>query len=232
MELVATSKYKVIGEAQVRLSEQGASPLYLPSRIRRCIAEQVGRILRSQAKRRACYYDVLRVVHHTGVEGPLDKLVKTVGLTLAKFQGQYYRWALIRQILRLFRRYYYLFGLDLSVLTQIPYTQMVKPEIKAFIFPYAPDDGQVIRLTPHHQSLEIQMKLPTSRHPRTTHDWIWTTFSLPIPTKIYCRLQPTNLKPHLPTLRYLTLKSGLTLPFWNLDGLLSARPPPRARGRG
>ena len=172
VELVATSKnkaYKVIGEAQVRLSEQGGPPLYLPSRIRRCIAEQVGRILRSQAKRRACYYDVLRVVHHTGVEGPLDKLVKTVGLTLAKFQGRYYRWALIRQILRLFRQYYYRFGLDFSVLTQIPYTQMVKPEIKAFIFPYAPDDGQVIRLTPHQQALEVQMKLPTSRLPGSAH---------------------------------------------------------------
>ena len=41
--------YKVIGEQQVVLSKEGQQ-LYLPSRIRRCITERVGRILRSQGK--------------------------------------------------------------------------------------------------------------------------------------------------------------------------------------
>jgi hypothetical protein len=69
--------YKVIGEQQVGVTAHG-HPLYLPSRIRRCIAERVGRILRSQVERRACYRDVLQVVQITGVAGNLDALVKTV----------------------------------------------------------------------------------------------------------------------------------------------------------
>ncbi len=73
--------YKVIDEKRVSLTTSHGRIVYLPSRIRRCIAEQVGRILRSQATRKQCYYDVLRVVQLTGVEGKLDSLVRTVALT-------------------------------------------------------------------------------------------------------------------------------------------------------
>ncbi|MFQ5980527.1 MAG: hypothetical protein ACE5OZ_20510 [Candidatus Heimdallarchaeota archaeon] len=170
--LVASEQkaYKVIGEHQVHLRVNG-QPLYLPSRIRRAIAEQVGRILRSQATRQKCYCAVLKIVQQVGVEGPLDSLVKIVGLTLAKFHGKYYRWAVIRQILRAFRRYYYRLGLDLTVLTQIPYTQMVSPIIKSFIFPYAPDDGQAIKLAPQPDSIAVRMKLPKMQLPRKIQDW-------------------------------------------------------------
>jgi len=108
--LVASRKkkaYKVINEQRVILTTPNEGIVYLPSRIRRCIAEQVGRILRSQTTRKNCYYDVLRVVHITGVAGQLDTLVRRVGLTLAMFDGKYYRWAMIRQTLRLLRRYHY-----------------------------------------------------------------------------------------------------------------------------
>ena len=90
--------YKVIGEGQVSLTlkNKGESEVrvYLPSRIRRCIAEQVGRILRSQVKRRECFYDTLRVCLTTGVEGNLDRLVRIVAITLARYHGKYYRRAL------------------------------------------------------------------------------------------------------------------------------------------
>jgi len=89
--------YKVINEQRVSLTTTKGGAVYLPSRIRRCIAEQVGRILRSQATRKNCYYDVLRVVQITGVAGKLDTLVRRVALTLAMFDGKYYRWAMIRQ---------------------------------------------------------------------------------------------------------------------------------------
>jgi len=68
--------YVVINEKRGSLTLQGRV-VYLPSRIRRGIAEQVGRILRSQAIRKQCYFDVLRIVQHTGVEGKLDTLVRT-----------------------------------------------------------------------------------------------------------------------------------------------------------
>jgi hypothetical protein len=35
-----------------------------------------------QVERKNCYYDVLQIVQTTNVEGSLDTLVKTVGITL------------------------------------------------------------------------------------------------------------------------------------------------------
>ncbi|MFX0172697.1 MAG: hypothetical protein ACFE9L_12340 [Candidatus Hodarchaeota archaeon] len=67
--------YKVIGEEQVKIISSNNKSIYPPSRIRRCIAEQVGRILRSQVTRRKCYYDVLRFAQQVDIEGNLDKLV-------------------------------------------------------------------------------------------------------------------------------------------------------------
>jgi uncharacterized Fe-S radical SAM superfamily protein PflX len=78
-----TKAYKMIDEQRVSLTLKGRV-VYLPSRIRRCIAEQVGRILRSQAIRKRCYFDVLRIVQHTGVEGNLNTLVRTVAFTGCK----------------------------------------------------------------------------------------------------------------------------------------------------
>ena len=137
--------FSVIGEQQVSLNKN-IHQIYLPSRIRRCIAERVGRILRSQGRRKACYEDVLRIVQATGVKGNLDTLVKTVAFSLIQFQGKYYRWALIRQTLRKFRRYHYQLGLDLNVLTSIPYTKMVSPTIHSFNIPYSADDGQALKM--------------------------------------------------------------------------------------
>jgi len=216
--------YKVINEQQVSLTLNG-SAVYLPSRIRRCIAEQVGRILRSQAIRTQCYYDVLQVVQLTGVEGNLNKLVLTVALTLANFEGKYYRWALIRQTLRMFRRYYYQLGLDLSVLMQFPYTAVVKPQIRSFILPYSPDDGQAIQYDwqPEEDPLtiSIRLKVPCRSQPLKRSHWIWREFTLSLPAKIQQRITSPTSKLCPPTLRYLTLKSGLTLPFlecvWSLD---------------
>jgi hypothetical protein len=216
--------YKVINEKRVSLSLNGHE-VYLPSRIKRCIAENVGRILRSQAIRKQCYYDILRTVQLTGVEGNLNKLVRTVALTLAKYEGNYYRWALIRQILRMFRRYYYQLGLDLSVLMQFPYTTLVKPQIRSFILPYSPDDGQAIQYkwqqTENPLEIIIQLKVPSRPHPSQRSHWIWLKFILSLPDKLQSRVSHPTTKLCAPTLRYITLKSGLTLPFleffWSLD---------------
>ena len=217
--------YKVINEKRVSLTTSHGRGMYLPSRIRRCIAEQVGRIIRSQATRKQCYYDVLRIVQITGVAGNLDKLVRTVALTLADFEGKYYRWALIRQTLRMFRRYYYQLGLDLSVLRQFPYTAVVKPRIQSFTLPYSPDDGQAIRYDWQHEdtpsSISIRVKVPCRPHPAQRSHWAWRKFTLSIPAKIQPRITYPNSTLCAPTLRYLTLKNGLTLPFlecaWSVE---------------
>jgi IS605 OrfB family transposase len=216
--------YKVINEQRVSLSINGRV-VYLPSRIRRVIAEQVGRILRSQTIRKQCYYDVLRIVQFTGVEGNLNKLVRTVALTLANFEDKYYRWALIRQTLRMFRRYYYQIGLDLSVLMQFPYTAVVKPQIRSFILPYSPDDGQAIQFdwqpAGDPLAISIRLKVPCCPHPSQRSHWIWQEFILSLPAKLQPRVSHPTSTLCAPTLRYLTLKSGLTLPFlecfWSMD---------------
>ncbi|MHA2215636.1 MAG: zinc ribbon domain-containing protein [Candidatus Hodarchaeales archaeon] len=217
--------YKAIGEHQVQPTCQThqIQLLYLPSRIRRCIAERVGRILRSQAERKRCYSDVLRIVQITGVEGSLDSLVKLVAQTLVNFEGKYYRRALIRQTLRTFRRYHYRLRLDLGVLTLIPYTAMVKPTIRSFILPYAPDDGHAIQFSRNNDQIAVRLKLPKVLHPLTRHDWHWQSFSLTIPPKVYQRIYTINKskKLHHPTLRFIVLKSGLSLPFlefaWSIN---------------
>jgi IS605 OrfB family transposase len=166
-----------------------------------------------------CYSDVLRIVQTTGVEGSLDSLVKIVAQTLVNLEGKYYRRALIRQTLRTFRRYHYKLGLDLGVLTTIPYTDMVKPTIWSFILPYAPDDGQAIQLNRNKNEISVRLKLPKISYPLNRHDWHWLSFSLTIPSKVYQRINDcTNIASttstlHLPTLRYITLKGGLVLPF-------------------
>ncbi len=235
--ILASSKnkaYKVVGEKHVSLTCNELQ-LYLPSRIRRIIAEQVGRILRSQAERKDCYYEVLEVVQTTGVEGNLDSLVKTVAITLVKFHGKYYKRGIIRQILRTFRRYHYKFGLDFTILTQIPYTQIVKPNIHSVVLPYSVDDGfngQVIKIEQSKQLLTVQLKLPVCHQPLHAKDWQWYEFRLKIPEKIYQRTQSSTSNLHLPSLRYMTLKSGLTLPFLEFAWSNNPEPlPPRNQNR-
>jgi putative transposase len=230
--------YKVIDEQRVSVTLKGRV-VYLPSRIRRCIAEQVGRILRSQAIRKQCYFDVLWVVQHTGVEGNLNKLVRTVAFTLANFERKYYRWALIRQTLRMFRRYYYPLGLDLSLLRQFPYAAVVKPQIRSFILPYSPDDGNAIQYdwqpADDPLTIRIRLKVPCRPHPSQRSHWVWRECTLSLPEKLQPRVISPSRTLCAPTLRYLTLKSGLTLPFlecvWSWDHTHTQPPQPLCKNR-
>jgi IS605 OrfB family transposase len=213
--------YKIIGEKLVSNFSPTGDPLYLPSRIKRCIAEQVGRILRSQTLRRNCYYAVLRLCQQTGVEGNLDRLVRIIAQTLVRLEGKYYRRAMIRQVLRTFRRYHYRLGLDLAVLTQIPYTNFVKPCIWSFVLPFAPDDDQVIQSDWQSKKISIRWKLPTTKYPIAKNEWIWHDLTLQIPPKLLLRISSATSRLHRPTLRYFSLKGGLTFPFleyaWTID---------------
>jgi IS605 OrfB family transposase len=223
-----TKAYKVVNEQRVSVTTSTGHVMYLPSRLRRCIAELVGRILRSQAIRKQCYYDVVRVVQLTGVEGPLDRLVRRVAFTLANFEGRYYRWALIRQTLRTLRRYYYMLGLDLTVLHQFPYTKLVTPTIRSFTLPYSPDDGKAICYDWQEadQTIRIRLKVPCQPQPLNRAHWTWREFTLSVPANIHQRIASPHSTLCPPTLRYLTLKSGLTLPFldctWSVE---HAQPP-------
>src|SRR3990172_6129229 len=67
--------YHVVHEERVRLTS-GPQAIHLPSRIRRGIAEWVGRTLRSQYMRKQCFEWVRRVVIDIGLDGNLgDRLL-------------------------------------------------------------------------------------------------------------------------------------------------------------
>jgi hypothetical protein len=217
--------FLVIGEQQVSLNKE-VQQIYLPSRIRRCIAERVGRIIRSQGRRKTCYEDVLQIVQTTGVEGNLDTLVKIVAFSLIMFQGKYYRWSLIRQTLRTFRRYHYRLGLDLNVLTCIPYTKMVTPTIRSFSFPYSVDDGQALKMEWQQDKLVLQVKLPRTKHPVKRGDWQWFDLTITIPDKILMRVNKPGSKVKRPTLRYIRLKGGLVKPFLQVPWLVEYKKGP------
>ena len=130
--------YTVVDEKQVILYLNSQS-VYLPSRFRRGVAERVGRILRSQKPRKDCFYACLQVTAQLGLKGNLDRLTKQVALSLQLIQGRFWRHALIRQTLKLLRRWYFKYGIDVWTLC---YTDIVQPVLHKFIFPYGPDDNQ------------------------------------------------------------------------------------------
>ena len=210
--LVGTSAkkaYKVVNERQVQLIYNGVE-VYLPSRIRRSIAEIVGRVLRSQYERLSCYQDIQEVVAVTGVERNLDNLVRKVAYTLQVFKGRYYRWSLIRQTLRMMRKYHYKLGLDLQM---VDYLALVQPRIRTIVFPYGSDDDQAIKVSCDGKTISYRIKLPTTAAPVSRSDWKWYEESLTIPRKIQRKLSKAKQSaPKRPDLRLFRLKGGLEVP--------------------
>lgn len=206
--------YKVVGEDKVVLAREGLV-LYLPSRIRRGIAEQVGRTLRSQSLRLQCFEDVRAIALDVELAGHLNELTRQVDGTLRTLYNKQYRWGLIRQTLQLLRKWQFKFGLDISL---VNYTDLVHPLLQTAILPYAGDDGaatgQTIQYKATTAKLTYTIKVPLKPLPLTKMDWGWLTETLRIPQKIRKRLKRAlTPNPHQPELRFFTLKGGLQLPI-------------------
>lgn len=214
--------YKIINENQVQLIEAGRM-VYLPSRIRRGIAEQVGRILRSQYKSKQCFEDVRSVVQSIGLIGNLDDLVRKTALSIQFLYGRYYRWQMIRKTLRMLRYWGLKRKLDIWL---IPYTVLVRPKITNFYFPYAADDGQSIQYEYTSGILHASVKVPSCACPYTKQDWIWSSVTITVPDVIQQRIQKSvTSQPHAPILLLQHLKGGLVVPTlqfaWDFpDGML------------
>lgn len=198
--------YKVINEKQVQLAHAGRM-LYLPSRVRRGIAEWAGRTLRSQYKRYQCYQHVQAVLQQISLEENIDTLVQTVAQTIYLQYNVGYKWQLIRQQLRTFRKWHYRYSFDLSLLE---YIHLVEPKLHNFVFPYSPTDDQAIQYTMHKAYITLEMKLPVNPTPYQTRDWKWFKTKLTIPKALQKRIAAAeDSKPHLPELRFQRLKGGL-----------------------
>ena len=134
----AGKTYKFIPEGSIVVVRAGMV-LYIPDRVQRCISEWVGRTLRSQYERKECFEDVRGVLEIIGVRGNLNTLIRKVNWTLKALYNKYYNWSLLRQTLRMIRRWVLKYGFDIA---NIHYTDIVKPNLAQVTFPYAPDDGQ------------------------------------------------------------------------------------------
>ena len=200
--------------------------VYFPSRFRRGVAERVGRILRSQQARKDCFYSCLKITAQLGLEGNLNRLTKQVALSLNLLQGRFWRYALIRQTLRLLRRWYFKYGVDVWTLC---YTDVVQPALHKFIFPYGPDDNQMLRYYCNRQKIAFEVKLPVVAVPVRRSDWHWIQETITLPQAIQQKLKPViKIQPNRPLMRQQTLKGGLT-PFilqfsWQYENTSSKAP--------
>lgn len=202
--------YKIIGEHQVQLVTEGRL-LYLPSRIRRGIAEWVGRTLRSHYKKLNCFLHVRDVLQLIDLQGNLNIIVKQVSLSIYLQFGVWYRHQLIRQILRMLR--YWSLNHHVDIYT-IPYTTLIRPTLINFIFPYAVDDDQAIKIIASRKEIKVKMKLPKTDLMYSRTDWHWVQFTVKIPEKIQKRLlKSSTIHPNKPDLRFKKLKSGLVIPI-------------------
>ncbi len=199
--------YKVINEAQVQLEREGQL-VYLPSRIRRGIAERVGRILQGQYKRMNCYFDCLKTIEQIGIDAHEAKLVKIVQQTFrTKNNYPTYKKIMAQQTIRMLKNWYEKLAIDFEM---FKYTDFVNQEVKRFAFPYGPDDGQAIQYVCGEQSICHRMKLPVIPQPKSKQDWQWVESEVVIPAKIQKKIQQAlSEQPKKPMLLIKTLKGGL-----------------------
>jgi len=204
--------YKVINEAQAQIEG-----IYLPSRVRRGIAEWVGRIIRGQYKRMKCYYDCLEIVNWLGVETKENKLLAVVmqhyRTTSKKSKKTYplYKKVMVKQTIELIKNWHERFG---SVFTMFKYTSIVAPKINRFFFPFGPDDDQAIQYFSDREKIHFKLKMPKVPEPRERKDWGWAESELAIPEKIRAKIRTAvSEQPRKPTLITKKLKGGLTYFF-------------------
>ena len=199
--------YKVINEAKVTLECEGQT-VYFPSRIRRGIAERVGRIIRGQYKRMNCYYDCLKVLELIGGETNENKVIGIVMQTYrTKKNYPNYKKIMVQQTIQMIKNWHKKLAIDFHMFN---YTEVVHPKVKKFIFPFGPDDNQAIQYFREEESIWYRMKLPSITHPKSKQDWQWLEEYLPIPMKIQKKLEKSlGKQPKRPFLLAKTLKGGL-----------------------
>ena len=205
--------FKLTPEKEVGVIRSGML-LYLPSRIKRCITEWVGRTIRSQYIRKHCFEDVRVVVAVTGLEESINILIRKVHWTLRHLYGKYYKWTMLRQTLRMLRRLVLHDGLDIWMLS---YTNLVRPQLQHVVFPYGRDDsitnGQAICFELKGNTIHVEIKAPVNDLPMGEKDWEWIEEEIALPQKLQQRIaQAKTPQPQRPDLRLLHLKGGLEVP--------------------
>ena len=199
--------YKVINEAQVELEA-----IHLPSRVRRGVAEWVGRIIRGQYKRYKCFLDCLEIINWLGPVTNENKLIAVVMQhcrKIAKNSKTYtrYKKVMVQQTIAMIKKWQQRLS---NVFELLNYSDIVKPKIAKYAFPYGPDDGQAINYVAADQRIFCKIRLPIKQEPRRIKDWEWVEQEIVIPEKIQEKIaQAVSKQPLKPTLRIRKLKGGL-----------------------
>ena len=178
--------------------------------MRRGIAEWVGRTLRSQYQKYQCFMHIKNILEDISLKGNINILVPVVAQSIYLRYKVGYKHQLIRTTLRMFRKWYYQFSFDLSLMR---YTDFVEPKLLNFMFPYSPTEKAAITYEMHEKYIELEMKLPVKPAPYQRKDWKWLKTKLAIPEAIHEKIKTAvNNKPHFPELRFQKLKGGLLIP--------------------
>jgi len=198
--------HSIVKSTNVELLINGEA-MYLPSRVRMGIAEQVGRILRSQYKRMNCFYDCLKVIHFAGLtinERTLMKVMQQIYRNKNGFQK--YRRVMVVQTISMIKNLQERLSIDFSMFN---YTNFVEPRIKNFFFPFAPDNNRILKYERQDQMITYQINLPTTLKSKNKKDWNKVTGELAIPEKIQEKIRESNnTRPRKPRLVVKTLKGG------------------------
>ena len=232
IERLRTSKQKtftLINEAKVQIKQKGKK-IYLPSRVRRGIAERVGIIIRKQYKRKRCYDDCLKVMELIGKEIPEKKLVRIVLQTYRTNQNYpFYKKVMIQQTIQMIKKWYKKLAIDLNM---ISYCQLVQPEIKKFVFPFGVDDGQAIQYTCDGKCIQYRIKLPIIPQPKDRYDWLWFENKILLPEKIQKKIKTSfNQQPKRPMLLKKILKGGLKCFFLQFPWEFPKKPKNQSKER-
>jgi len=199
--------YKIINEEQVK--REGS---YLPSRIRRGIAEWVGRIIRGQDKRYQCFLDCLEIISWLGPETNENKLIAVVMQhcrTISKNEKTYskYKKVMVKQTIAMIEHWQKRMT---NIFELFNYSDIVKPEINKYAFPFGPDDEQAIQYYSDGKNIHLRIKQSTCPEPKNRSDWEWVEKELVIPDKIKEKItEAVSRQPQKPTLRTQKLKGGL-----------------------
>ena len=203
--------WAVINEKQVELILNNTQ-IYLPSRIRRGIAERVGRILRSQYKRMNCYYDCLKILEVVDIKSPINKLIKMVTQTLRNKKGfPLYKKVMIEQTIRMIKSWHKKLAYDKQMLS---YCQLVKPHLNKFMFPYSVTENHVLKYKIVGNKIHLKIRLPVNQQSVSISDWKWFSKEITIPKKLLIKIsKSTQLQPKKPRVILRRLKGGLEYYF-------------------
>ncbi len=214
--------HSIVDAKRVSLELDGQI-IYLPSRVRMGIAEQVGRILRGQYKRMRCFYDCLEIIELVGWRTHINSIIKLMNATHRnKKHIPFYKKVMLDQTIRMIKNWYKKLKVDFQMLS---YCDLVKPRIKKFTFIYGPDNYRELKYEIKNKKIYYEIKLPTIQHPKEKKDWQWISGEISIPEKIQHKINKSiKLHPKKPELIIKVLKGGLHQYFlafpWEFIGKL------------